>query len=305
MARTEYGRHKKVVTGAQDATKQVSKNEWNDDIQQLGILGFDDVVKTLATGAFVLSDTFQVIAAESGTADDLDTITATDAQANDWVIIRADTGDTITVKSGTGNIELPAGKDIVLVAAQLNYLILIFDGTNWRLPKVLGNSIIDENGNELIDLTKAASAVNHIEVKNAATGNAPEINAVGGDTDLGIDINPKGAGLVTVDNFESAGTKRIEHDITTTTVALDLASNEVQTISISADTTFTTSFRASGRSKTVRIITDGTLRTLTFPAWKFVGTKPADQAASKTGILTITAFGTADTDIVAAYAVEA
>jgi hypothetical protein len=46
------------------------------------------------------------------------------------------------------------------------------------------------------------------------------------------------------------------------------------------------------------------LRTLTFPAWKFVGAKPSDQAASKIGILTITAFGTADTDIVAAYAVE-
>jgi len=196
MARTEFGRHKKVVTGVDDGTKQVSKDEWNDDPSQLGILGFDDVVKTLATGAFTISDTLQVVAAETGTTDDLDTITATDANNNDLCIIRADTGDTITVKSGTGNIELPGSKDVVLVAAQLNYLILIFDGTNWRLPKVLGNSIVDENGNELLDLTKVALAVNNLEIKNAATGNGAELNAVGGDTDIDIILNPKGAGVV-------------------------------------------------------------------------------------------------------------
>jgi len=47
-----------------------------------------------------------------------------------------------------------------------------------------------------------------------------------------------------------------------------------------------------------------TLRALTFPAWKFVGTKPTEQAASKVGILTLTSFGTTDADCVAAYAVE-
>ena len=62
---------------------------------------------------------------------------------------------------------------------------------------------------------------------------------------------------------------------------------------------------AIGRSKTIKITTDATLRTLTFPAWKFVGALPTDQAASKVGILTITSFGTTDADCVAAYAVEA
>jgi hypothetical protein len=94
------------------------------------------------------------------------------------------------------------------------------------------------------------------------------------------------------------------HDTSTTNTVLDFNDDQVQTISISANTTFTTSNRAIGRSKTIKITTDATLRTLTFPAWKFVGAKPADQAASKIGILTITAFGSADTDCVAAYAVE-
>ena len=90
-----------------------------------------------------------------------------------------------------------------------------------------------------------------------------------------------------------------------TTTSLDFNSDQLQTISISANTTFTTTGLASGKSKTIKITTDGTLRTLTFPAWKFVGSKPANQAASKIGILTLTSFGTTDAECVAAYAVEA
>ena len=90
-----------------------------------------------------------------------------------------------------------------------------------------------------------------------------------------------------------------------TTTQLDFGSDQLQTISISANTTFTTTGLASGKSKTIKITTDGTLRTLTFPAWKFVGSKPANQAASKIGILTLTSFGTTDAECVAAYAVEA
>ena len=94
------------------------------------------------------------------------------------------------------------------------------------------------------------------------------------------------------------------HDQSVSGTDIDFSEDEVQTISISTNTTFTTANRATGKSKTLKITTDATLRTLTFPAWKFVGAKPADQAASKIGILTLTCFGTADTDIVAAYAVE-
>jgi hypothetical protein len=107
--------------------------------------------------------------------------------------------------------------------------------------------------------------------------------------------NPTFTGTVTTAAVDVAGN---------TTTALDFSGDQVQTISISANTTFTTSNLAVGKSKTIKITTDGTLRTLTFPAWKFVGTKPTDQAASKVGILTLTSFGTTDADCVAAYAVE-
>jgi hypothetical protein len=89
------------------------------------------------------------------------------------------------------------------------------------------------------------------------------------------------------------------------TTNLDLSLTSLQSVSLTGSVTFTTSNKAAGRSKTVRIIGDGSIRTFTFPAWKFIGAAaPASLAATKTAILTITAFGTADTDIVAAYAVE-
>lgn len=99
--------------------------------------------------------------------------------------------------------------------------------------------------------------------------------------------------------------KNLIHDISTTTTTLDFSVDQLQTISISAATTFTSSNLAIGKSKTIKITTDATLRTLTFPAWRFVGKKPTDQAASKISILTITSFGTTDADCVAAFAVEA
>jgi hypothetical protein len=121
--------------------------------------------------------------------------------------------------------------------------------------------------------------------------------------------SPTFTGTVTTASVDIAGNnidniQNLIHDTSATTTALDFSGDQLQTISISANTTFTTSNRAIGKSKTIKITTDATLRTLTFPAWKFVGAKPTDQAASKIGILTITCFGTADTDIVAAYAVE-
>ena len=103
-----------------------------------------------------------------------------------------------------------------------------------------------------------------------------------------------------VDNIQN-----LIHDTSASGTDIDFDEDQLQTISISANTTFTSVNEATGKSKTIKILTDGTTRTFTFPDWKFVGAEPSDQAASKVGILTLTCFGTADTDVVAAYAVEA
>ena len=62
-------------------------------------------------------------------------------------------------------------------------------------PKV-GTSILDTNGNELFLLTATSSAVNELTYANAATGNNPSFTASGGDSNISINLVPKGTGQV-------------------------------------------------------------------------------------------------------------
>ena len=92
-------------------------------------------IATIGTGA-VSATTEEtgvlVLAAESGTADDLDSILVTGSDevlSGDTLILRADAGDTITVKHNTGNIHLDGSADKALVNG--NQLMLIYNGTDW------------------------------------------------------------------------------------------------------------------------------------------------------------------------------
>ena len=114
------------------------------------------------------------------------------------------------------------------------------------------------------------------------------------------------SGITTTDRPQLANV-RITHSTLTyaATTDIDMDTDGFQTVTLTGDITFTTSNRAAGRSKTIRIVGDSSLRTFTFPSWTFIGAAaPASLEANKDAVLTITAFGTADTDIIAAYAVE-
>ncbi len=62
-------------------------------------------------------------------------------------------------------------------------------------PKI-GTSILDTSGNELALLTATGSAVNEFTIANAATGNGPTISSTGDDSNIDINITPKGTGDV-------------------------------------------------------------------------------------------------------------
>ena len=62
-------------------------------------------------------------------------------------------------------------------------------------PKI-GTSILDTNGNELLLLTATGSAINELTFANAAAGNAPSFTASGGDSNININLVPKGTGQV-------------------------------------------------------------------------------------------------------------
>jgi len=66
-------------------------------------------------------------------------------------------------------------------------------------PKI-GTSILDTNGNELMLLTATGSAVNEITIANAGTGVTGPVISATGETNVGININPKGSGV-----FNSGG----------------------------------------------------------------------------------------------------
>lgn len=89
--------------------------------------GFPADTQTISTGAITLSNSYTIVAAESGVADDLTDITA--GTNGDLAVIKADTGDTITVKT-TGNIVTISGADVSMTDTV--WLLLWCDGTNWQ-----------------------------------------------------------------------------------------------------------------------------------------------------------------------------
>lgn len=104
--------------------------------------------------------------------------------------------------------------------------------------------------------------------------------------------------------------KALQQTISTLTYAsstpIDFNANSLQSVTLTGNITFTTSNLAAGRSASVRIVGDGSIRTLTFPGtWTFIGGgAPANLAASKTAILSLVSWSTTDASVVAAYAVQ-
>ena len=59
----------------------------------------------------------------------------------------------------------------------------------------IGTSILDTGGNELVLLTATGSAVNEFTLANAASGAGPTLSSTG-ETNVDININPKGSGVL-------------------------------------------------------------------------------------------------------------
>jgi len=94
------------------------------------------------------------------------------------------------VATNTGVFEVPLGdaNEVTLTGTQTL--------TNKTLTSpAIGTKIADTNGNELLLLTATGSAVNEFTLANASTGNGPTLSATG-ETNVGININPKGTGVL-------------------------------------------------------------------------------------------------------------
>lgn len=90
-----------------------------------------------------------------------------------------------------------------------------------------------------------------------------------------------------------------------TAIAVDMAGAVQQDVTLSGDLTATTTNKATGLRVDVLIRAGASLRNLTWPAWKWIGSAaPATLASGKVALLVLRSFGAADTDIVATWTVE-
>ena len=173
MARVEYGRHKRVAVTADDSSSDIRpQRDWNGDAHdQVGFLGFDGAATTLASDAFAPTGTIHVITSQSSTTDDLATVTNTNSAENDWLVLFAATGHTITVKHGTGNIVLLGAADKALSATVAS--IYFRRSTNWY---EFGGGTVGDN--DITNLKLANMAANTVKVRDANSSGDPSDKAL-------------------------------------------------------------------------------------------------------------------------------
>ncbi|MBK8035289.1 MAG: hypothetical protein IPK17_38455 [Chloroflexi bacterium] len=165
---------------------------------------------TIASGVVTAPATtcFITIAAQTGTADDLDTATVIGAPR--IILLQADTGDTIAVKHNTGNIKLNGGADFSLSGDKT--LALFWDGTNLAdvgaggsassstLPafgagivKTLASGVATAGSDRhLIIAAESGTADDLIEVSGLSAGDEVILRADAGDT-ITVKHNDAGA----------------------------------------------------------------------------------------------------------------
>jgi hypothetical protein len=203
----------------------------------------------------------------------------TASAVNQLEVTNAATGNapSLGVAGGDTNIDLlvaPKGSGKVRIGGNLDA-----NGKNIEMDDATG--ILDDSGNEQLIFQKTASAVNQLEVTNAATGNAPQLGAAGDDTNIDLLLAPKGSGLVKI------GSNRV---IDASVVASDTvagvqenateAEQETGTATDKTVTPGTQQFHASAVKAYCRVASDGTLQSGSYNV--------ASSAKTGTGVYTVT-----------------
>ena len=124
-------------------------------------------------------------------------------------------------------------------------------------------TLTDDNANEWIGLTTTASAINYLDVANAAIGTNPILSAKGDDTNIGLTLTPKGSSQVRVSG--GGGYDSWVYN------ALPAVSSVTENGNRSADITFASTV-ASLLTPGMRIRTSRTVAAPTFMGGAFNGT---------------------------------
>ena len=123
------------------------------------------------------------------------------------------------------------------------------------------NSIQDDSNNEYIKMAKTGSAVNEFTVTNAATGNAPNLSATGDDTNIDLNLTPKGYGRATFNGqgkIQSVAEKvTTEATAATGTINYDVLTQAVWNFTSDAAANWTLNIRGDGSNTLDNIMDTG------------------------------------------------
>ncbi len=121
--------------------------------------------------------------------------------------------------AGNATLETTSGDAVVQSATGTVHINAVDTGAYLRATSNTGEfrctagtgefTFTDSNGNQVLELTEVASAVNFLEVAGATTTNDPTITADGDDTNVGIDLQPKGTGNITLGNYVLDGDQTV------------------------------------------------------------------------------------------------
>lgn len=141
------------------------------------------------------------------------------------LIFTDDTGADTTVGASGGGISAVVEDTTPQLGGQLD---------------VNGNAIGDGT-NELLTFTEDASAVNHVNIENEATGSGPVVRAAGDDANIDLNLQPKATGNVTVSDGTDT-TKKVSFEVsgattgTATTIATSQTAARTITLPDATDT---------------------------------------------------------------------
>jgi len=330
-----------MVTGENSGTWG-DKTNTNLNLLQQAIAGYEaiDVASadvTLAMTNAALSNARNMVLSLTGTLAANRNVNVPDGIEKTYIVADNTTraGFSLTIKtvSGTG-VTIPAGKTVMVFSDGTNVVDVFFlkdvvEDTTPQLGGNLdanGNNILidnanfigDESGNEQVKFATTASAVNELTVTNAATGNAPSVSATGGDTNIDLNLTPKGIGRTTLNGMGKiqALTEKVTTSATasTGTINYDVITQAVLNYTTDATGDFTINLRGDGSNSLDAIMDTGEAQTVAFlsaqggtayynatvqvdgvtvtPVWQG-GSAPTGGNANSTDVYTYTAIKTA------------
>ena len=258
-----------MATGENSGTWGTKTNT-NLNLVQQAIAGFENIAITSTNTTLVMTDA-TISNARNAVLKFTGTITA-----NCTVFVASGIEKTYIIENGTSGaftfaLNQVGGNSVIFGATDKTSKIVYLDGTNANdlglanltAPQTLTNKTlttptltapiineIDDNaGNEFVIFSKTTSAVNELTVANAATGNAPEISATGGDTNIDIKITPKGTGKVVLDGIKYPNTDGSAGQVISTDGSGNLSFTTIEAGSANLQSSF---ILATNKSTTIR-----------------------------------------------------